>query len=135
MTIFILGYKVKFYTNENYTNYLSLRKLDLASRRRNHKNLLCTFHVFLSNLYNYLGKNTSCFVTTKKPRFPWVYHFTLLSFVHTLQRVISNILGTLRSDEFNSNENVKKATTTLHVEHNFFVHFFAVTSRLQRENS
>lgn len=68
MTIFILGYKVKFYTNENYTNYLSLRKLDLASRRRNHKNLLCTFHVFLSNLYNYLGKNTSCFVTTKKTK-------------------------------------------------------------------
>ena len=68
LTIIILGYKVKFYTNENYTNYLSLRKLDLASRRHIHKNLLCTFHVFLSNLYNYLGKNISCFVTTKKTK-------------------------------------------------------------------
>ena len=68
LTIIILGYKVKFYTNENYTNYLSLHKLDLASRRRIHKNLLCTFHVFLSNLYNYLGKNTICFVKTKKTK-------------------------------------------------------------------
>ena len=26
LTIIILGYKVKFYANENYTNYLSLHK-------------------------------------------------------------------------------------------------------------
>ena len=72
---------------------------------------------------------------------PYVAKFCILNclaacstVVHTLQGVISNILGTLRSDEFNSNENVKKATTTLHGEHALFVHFFAVTSRL-RENA
>ena len=53
---------------------------------------------------------------------------------------VPRALGTLRSD--NGDENVKKAigsvskTTTLHVHHAFlFVHFFAVTARLRRENA
>ena len=50
-------------------------------------------------------------------------------------------LGSLSNDDADGNENGKKAigliskTTTLHVHHAFFVHFFAVVARLQRENA
>ena len=50
-------------------------------------------------------------------------------------------LGSLSNDDADGNENGKKAiglisrTTTLHVHHAFFVHFFAVVVRLQRENA
>ena len=45
------------------------------------------------------------------------------------------IIGALRSDDCDRNENIKKATglvtktIIMHVHH-FFVHFFAVTARL-----
>ena len=48
-------------------------------------------------------------------------------------------LGTLRNYDGDGNGNVKKAiglmskTTTLHVHHAFFVHFFAVFAQLRRE--
>ena len=48
-------------------------------------------------------------------------------------------LGTLRNYDGDGNGNVKKAiglmskTTTLHVHHAFFVHFFAVLAKLRRE--
>ena len=48
-------------------------------------------------------------------------------------------LGTLRNYDGDVNGNVKKAiglmskTTTLHVHHAFFVHFFAVLAQLRRE--
>ena len=51
--------------------------------------------------------------------------------------VTAAILGTLRSDDGDANENVKKEiglitkTTILHVHHTFFVHFFAFTARLE----
>ena len=44
------------------------------------------------------------------------------------------LIGTLRSDDGDANENVKKTigltteTTTLHKHHVFFVHFFAITA-------
>ena len=50
-------------------------------------------------------------------------------------------IGTLRSNDTDSNENVKKTigliskTTTLHVHHAFFVHFFPGFARLGRENA
>jgi len=50
-------------------------------------------------------------------------------------------LGSLSNDDADGNENGKKAigliskTTTLHVHHAFFVHFFAVIARLQRESA
>ena len=50
-------------------------------------------------------------------------------------------LGALRSNDADGNENVEKTigfiskTTTLHVHHAFFVHFFAVIARLQRESA
>ena len=49
--------------------------------------------------------------------------------------------GSLSNDDADGNENGKKAigliskTTTLHVHHASFVHFFAVVARLQRENA
>ena len=52
-----------------------------------------------------------------------------------------SIIGSLSNDDADGNENGKKAigliskTTTLHVHHAFFVHFFAVVARLQRENA
>ena len=48
-------------------------------------------------------------------------------------------LGTLPNYDGDGNGNVKKAiglmskTTTLHVHHAFFVHFFAVLAQLRRE--
>ena len=51
------------------------------------------------------------------------------------------MLGTFSNDDGDGNENVKKAiglvrkTTTLHVQHTFFVHFFAVTAPLRREHA
>ena len=50
-------------------------------------------------------------------------------------------LGSLSNDDADGNENGKKAigliskTTTFHVYHAFFVHFFAVIARLQRESA
>ena len=50
-------------------------------------------------------------------------------------------VGSFSNDDGDSNENVKKAigllskTTSFHVHLFFFVHFFAVTARLQRENA
>ena len=50
-------------------------------------------------------------------------------------------VGSFSNDDGDGNENVKKAigllskTTSLHVDHTFFVHFFAVTARLRRENA
>ena len=50
-------------------------------------------------------------------------------------------LGSLSNDDADGNENGKKAigliskTTTLHVHHAFFVHFFAVVARQQRESA
>ena len=51
------------------------------------------------------------------------------------------LIGSLSNDDADSNENGKKVigliskTRTLHVHHDFFVHFFAVVSRLQRESA
>ena len=51
------------------------------------------------------------------------------------------VKGHLSNDDGDINENSKKAigyvgkTTTLHAHHAFFVHFFAVTARLRRENA
>ena len=50
-------------------------------------------------------------------------------------------LGSLSNDDADGNENGKKAiglisqTTSLHVHHAFFVHFFAVVARLQHESA
>ena len=50
-------------------------------------------------------------------------------------------VGSFSNDDGDGNENVKKAigllsrTTSLQVDHTFFVHFFAVTARLRRENA
>ena len=50
-------------------------------------------------------------------------------------------VGSFSNDDGDGNENVKKAigllskTTSLHVDHTFFVRFFAVTARLRRENA
>ena len=49
------------------------------------------------------------------------------------------IIGTLRNYDGDGNENVKNTiglmskTTTLHVHHAFFVHFFAIPVQLRRE--
>ena len=55
---------------------------------------------------------------------------------------MSLTLGTLRSNDADDNENVKKKTiglisktTTSHVHRTFFVHFFPVFARLRRENA
>ena len=50
-------------------------------------------------------------------------------------------IGILRSDDGDVNGNAEKTigliskTTILRVHHAFFVHFFAVTARLRRENA
>ena len=50
-------------------------------------------------------------------------------------------VGSFSNNDGDGNENVKKVigllskTTSLHVHHTFFVHFFAVTARLRRENA
>ena len=59
----------------------------------------------------------------------------------SLKQVSHSISGSLSNDDADGNENGKKAigliskTTTLHVHHAFFVHFFAVVARLQRESA
>ena len=51
------------------------------------------------------------------------------------------LLASLSNDDADGTDNDKKAkgliskTTTLHVHHAFFVHFFAVVARLQRESA
>ena len=50
-------------------------------------------------------------------------------------------LGTLRSNDVDGNQHIKKAigfmskTTALHVHHTFFVNFFPVFARLRRKNA
>ena len=50
-------------------------------------------------------------------------------------------VGSLSNDDTDGNENGKKAigliikTTSFHVHHAFFVHFFTVVARLQRESA
>ena len=50
-------------------------------------------------------------------------------------------VGSFSNDDGDGNENVKKAIglwsnkTSLHAQHTFFVHFFAITARLRRENA
>ena len=52
-----------------------------------------------------------------------------------------DLVGSFSNDDADGNENSKTATgllsktTSLHVHHAFFVHFFAVTARLRRENA
>ena len=54
---------------------------------------------------------------------------------------VPRALGALRLDNGDGDKNIKKPvgliskTTTLHVHHTFFVHFFALTARLRRENA
>ena len=66
-----------------------------------------------------------------------LYSLSIFSLAKSLQLT----LGSLRNDDADGNENGKKAigliskTTTLHVHHAFFVHFFAVVARLQRESA
>ena len=57
-------------------------------------------------------------------------------------KVITGLLsGSLSNDDGDGNENGEKAigllnkTTTLHVHHTFFVHFFAVVARLQHQSA
>ena len=63
------------------------------------------------------------------------------SFLVTADVRVSVLVGSLSNDDADGNENGKKAigliskTTTLHVHHAFFVHFFAVIARLQRESA
>ena len=71
------------------------------------------------------------------PRFP-----AKMTLVPVLVVVSSQILiGSLSNYDADGNENSKKAigliskTSTLHVHHAFFVHFFAVIARLQRESA
>ena len=67
-----------------------------------------------------------CFARLIKPI---VFYFFALSLLSSLW-----LIGTLRSNDADGNENVKKTeglmskTTTLHVHHAFFVHFFPVFS-------
>ena len=64
-------------------------------------------------------------------------------FVFTLFTVcfVNLLIGTLRSNDADGDENVQKTigfiskTTALHVHHTFFVHFFPVFARLRRENA
>ena len=68
---------------------------------------------------------------------------TCLGVKQTLgRRAHGLITGTLRSNDVDDNENVKKTkgfmiskTTTLHVHYAFFVHLFPVFARLRRENA
>ena len=61
--------------------------------------------------------------------------------IHWPVEALKPTLGSLSNDDAYGNENGKKAigliskTTTLHVHHAFFVHFFAVVARLQRESA
>ena len=63
------------------------------------------------------------------------------SFLVTADVRVSVLVGSLSNDDADGNENGKKAigliskTTTLHVHYAFFVHFFAVIARLQRESA
>ena len=71
------------------------------------------------------------------PDLPWLRVRTGYQIKYKEQEII----GTLRSNDGDGNENVIKAiglirkTTTLHVRHTFFVHFFDVFARLRRENA
>ena len=59
----------------------------------------------------------------------------------TSRRFLLRLIGTLRSNDADGDENVKKTigfinkTTALHVHHTFFVHFFPVFAQLRRENA
>ena len=70
-----------------------------------------------------------------------LYSLSIFSLAKSLQLT----LGSLRNDDADGNENGKKAmgldkqnnnfARGLHVLHAFFVHFFAVVARLQRESA
>ena len=59
-----------------------------------------------------------------------------MSMVMTVVLLIM-IIGTLRNDDGDDNENVTigliSKTTTLHVHHDFFVHFFVIPAQVRRE--
>ena len=62
-------------------------------------------------------------------------------YLAVMRRALDRQLGTLRSNDADGDENVKKTigfiskTTALHVHHTFFVHFFPVFARLRREDA
>ena len=88
-------------------------------------------HIFVVRFTVALGV-LICFLTTMLPR----PRSLAISFWG-----IFELIRSLSSDDADGNENGKKAigliskTTTLHVHHAFFVHFFAVVARLQRESA
>ena len=55
----------------------------------------------------------------------------------TLRAGVPCALGTIRFDnvEGDGDENMKKAIGSISKNHAFFVHFFAVSARLRRENA
>ena len=61
-----------------------------------------------------------------------------LDLTKAFETVSHAILGSLSNDDGAQRERQKKKidllskTITLHVQHNFFVHFFAITPRLRR---
>ena len=61
--------------------------------------------------------------------------------IHPRTVSFSVLIGSVGKGDGDGSENGKKAigliskTTTLHVHHAFFVHFFAVVARLQRESA
>ena len=61
--------------------------------------------------------------------------------LNLFREVSAETLGSFSNDDGDGNQDVKKAigllrkTTTLHVYHAFFVHFFTVLARLRRKNA
>ena len=52
-----------------------------------------------------------------------------------LRGLENELLGTLRSNDADDNENVKKTIGLISKTTTFFVHFFPVFARLRRENA
>ena len=61
--------------------------------------------------------------------------------LNLFREVSAETLGSFNNDDGDGNQDVKKVigllrkTTTLHVYHAFFVHFFTVLARLRRKNA
>ena len=95
-----------------------------------------TFYFSSSNhaCFDHLSRETTQSTALEQERFD----------IWSLSRALGNLwlIGTLRSNDADGNENVKKKNNRFNKQNNnfarashFFVHFFPVFARLRRENA
>ena len=108
------------------------RTCSTAHDRKCEKMPSTTSEIWAPSKYNYTQTKETGIVS------PFSFYFLSTFSVHFLSILSVTLIGTLRSDDGDGNENFKKAIGLIDYQNNdfvlasrFFVHFFAVISRLR----